>query len=43
MHVLCTDDSILVGPNDEELFKVLKEIEAAKLGITDEGEVTDFL
>ena len=43
MYVLYTDDSILAGPNDEELFKVLKEIEDAKLGITDEGEVADFM
>ena len=43
MYVLYTDDSILAGPNEEELSRVLKEIEDAELGITDEGEVADFL
>ena len=33
MYVLYTDDSILAGPDDAEISRVLKEIEDAKLGI----------
>ena len=43
MYVLYTDDSILAGPDEEELNNIIKEIEAAKLGVTDEGDLSDFL
>jgi len=43
MYVLYTDDSILAGPDEQELEQILEQIEAAKLGITDEGDVADFL
>ena len=43
MYVLYTDDSILSGPSKEELESTVKEIEAAGLGITDEGDISDFL
>ena len=43
MYVLYTDDSILAGPDKEELDSIIKEMEAAKLGVTDEGELSDFL
>jgi hypothetical protein len=43
VYVLYTDDSILTGPNKQEIDQVVKDIEAAKLNITVEGEVKDFL
>ena len=43
MYVLYTDDSILAGPSQEEVESILAEIEQAKLGITDEGDISDFL
>ena len=43
MYVLYTDDSILAGPDEAELDQVLKECEEVGLGITDEGDVADFL
>jgi hypothetical protein len=39
VYVLYTDDSILTGPNKKEIDQVVKDIEAAKLNITVEGEV----
>ena len=43
LYVLYTDDSILAGPNRDEIEQVLKELKEAKLDITDEGDVKDFL
>ena len=43
LYVLYTDDSILAGPNQDEIEQVLKELKEAKLNITDEGDVKDFL
>ena len=43
MYVLYTDDSILAGPDQAELDKVIKDLEDANLGITDEGDISDFL
>ena len=43
VYVLYTDDSILTGPNKQEIEQVIKDIEKAKLKITSEGEVKDFL
>ena len=43
MYVLYTDDSILAGPNKEEVDKVIEQIRKAKLDITVEGDIQDFL
>jgi len=43
IYVLYTDDSILAGPDKTELDKVIEEIRRAKLNITLEGDLTDFL
>ena len=43
MYVLYTDDSILSGPDEAELDATIAEIQAAGLGITDEGDIADFL
>jgi hypothetical protein len=43
IYVLYTDDSILTGPNKKELEQIVEDIKAAKLDITVEGEITDFL
>ena len=43
MYVLYTDDSILAGPSEEEIDKVIEDIKKAKLDITIEGDLQDFL
>jgi hypothetical protein len=43
MYVLYTDDSILAGPDKDELDQIIKQLQAAQLGITDEGDIADFL
>ena len=43
IYVLYTDDSILTGPNKKEIEQIVKDIQAANLNITVEGEVKDFL
>ena len=43
VYVLYTDDSILAGPDKDEIDKIVNEIKAAKLDITDEGNIQDFL
>ena len=43
MYVLYTDDSILASPNLEEVEQAIKDIKAAGLDITDEGDIQDFL
>jgi Reverse transcriptase (RNA-dependent DNA polymerase) len=43
IYVLYTDDSILSGPDEEELESTVREIEASGLGITNEGDISDFL
>ena len=43
MYVLYTDDSILAGPNLEEIDQAIEDIKAAKLDITIEGDIQDFL
>ena len=43
MYVLYTDDSILAGPSQAEVENIITEIEQVKLGITDEGDISDFL
>lgn len=43
MYVLYTDDSILGGPNLKEIEQAIEDIKAAKLDITVEGDLQDFL
>ena len=43
LYALYTDDSILAGPNKEEVDAVIEQIRRAKLDVTDEGNVEDFL
>ena len=43
VYVLYTDDSILAGPDMDEINRIVEEIKAAKLDITDEGDIQDFL
>lgn len=38
-----TDDSILAGPNQDEIEQVIKDIKAANLDVTEEGTLEDFL
>jgi hypothetical protein len=40
---LYTDDSILAGPDKEERQQVIKDLKAANLNITEEGDLEDFL
>ena len=44
-HCLClyTDDSIITGPDQDEINQVIKEIQEARLNITVEGTIKDFL
>ena len=43
MCVLHTDDSLIAGPDDAEIEQIIKDLKAANLGITVEGDVEDFL
>ena len=43
IYVLYTDDSIIAGPSQKEIDKVIEEIGNAKLNITIEGDIQDFL
>ena len=43
MCVLCTDDSILAGPDPEELDAILEAMKGAGLDLTSEGGIEDFL
>ena len=44
IYVLYTDDSILAGPDEKEINKIIKEMQSkAKLDITIEGDLADFL
>ena len=43
MYALYTDDSILAGPNPEEIDDILKLTHTDKLDITEEGTLEDFL
>jgi len=43
MYVPCTDDSILAGPDKEELQQVIANIKEAGLDVTEEGDIEDFL
>jgi hypothetical protein len=43
MYVLYTDDSILAGPDEAEIDRVIEDIKQAGLNITIEGDLQDFL
>jgi Reverse transcriptase (RNA-dependent DNA polymerase) len=43
MYVLHTDDSILAGPDRNDIEQVIKDIQMANLNITMEGYIQDFL
>jgi lipoate synthase len=43
MYILYTDDSILAGPDEAKINQIIKEMRAAKLDITVEGGLEDFL
>lgn len=43
IYVLYTDDSILAGPDPKEIKRTVKQMQAAGLDITIEGDLTDFL
>ena len=43
MYVLCTDDSILAGPCPKEIDRIIERMRNAKLDITIEGDLEDFL
>ena len=43
VYILYTDDSILAGPDPEEIEQVLKDLKKANLEVTDKGNIEDFL
>ena len=43
MYVMCTDESILVGPDPKQNNQFINYIKDAKLNITNEGDIQDFL
>ena len=43
VYMLYTDDSILAGPCKDEIERIIKDLKQAKLKITDEGDIQDFL
>jgi hypothetical protein len=43
LYVLYTDDSIIAGPDKDEIYKTIKKIQKAGLNITVEGDLQDFL
>jgi hypothetical protein len=43
MCVLCTDNSVLAGPDKAKTNQIIKEMQKAKLNITVEGDLEDFL
>ena len=43
MYVLYTDDSIIAGPDENEINQAIKDIQDAGLHITVEGDLQDFL
>ena len=43
VFVLYTDDSILAGPDPQELDDIVQEMKAVGLIITVEGDISDFL
>lgn len=43
MYVLYTDDSLIAGPDKQEIDQVIEDLRKAKLDITVEGDLQDFL
>jgi len=43
VYVLYTDDSILAGPDPKEIDQIIMDLQRAKLDITVEGDLQDFL
>ena len=43
VYLLYTDDTILAGPDKEEITQVIKDLKGANLDVTDEGNMEDFL
>ena len=43
LYVLYTDDSLLAGPDQDEIDQIVKDLKKANLNITDEGDIQDFL
>ncbi|KAI2511538.1 hypothetical protein MHU86_2792 [Fragilaria crotonensis] len=43
VFVLYTDDSILAGPDPQELDEIIQEMKAVELNVTVEGDISDFL
>jgi hypothetical protein len=43
IYVLYTDDSILAGPDEEELQAITTRVKEVRLDITEEGDLGDFL
>jgi hypothetical protein len=40
---LYTNDSILAGPDEEEINQIISDIRGAGLNIIEEGDIQDFL
>ena len=43
VYIIYTDDSVLAGPEPEEIEQVLKDLKKENLEVTDEGNIEDFL
>ena len=43
IYVLYTDNSILVGPDEDEKDQIIGDIQRANLYITKEGDIQEFL
>ena len=43
VYVLYTDDSILAGPDNKELDKIIAQMWSTGLELTEEGDIEDFL
>jgi hypothetical protein len=43
LYALYTDDSILASPSEKEIDKIMEDMRAIGLDITDKGDVSDFL
>jgi hypothetical protein len=43
MYVLYTDSLLLAGPSQKEIDQIVIDLKKAKLDITDEGNIEDFL
>jgi hypothetical protein len=43
VYVLSTDDSILAGPDEDELNAIALELKSASLDLTVDGDISDFL